>query len=314
MRGVAKAELDALGFTITDHDEQFRISAIDINVDRAVLNNICVLNEATHLSLHNSWIDGEGLKQLSELKELEVLELPGSRLTDADVKLLTDFPELKRVSLKRSLIEGHGLKVLARLPNLESINLSDNELTDECRRHFAATSVGTHLTLANTWLSEAAIAEVRQLGREVVIHEELLYVQPYDDTSRGFLLASIDELPPENQLLLVARKMADENREAVRYLDHPYRDPVFRRLRVSGIRLLTSEMELIESWRELRFLDLTSLHIAGVTFYQNRRRFELPGLAEMTELEKLSLAGTGVGDHAIRPLSQCRNLKYLDCG
>jgi Leucine-rich repeat (LRR) protein len=312
MRGVAKAELKALGFTITDDDEQFRISAIEINVDQSVLNDICVFKEATHLSLYNSWIDGAGLKQLSELQELQVLELPGSRLTDDDVKLLTAFPKLKQVSLKRSLIEGDGLRALADLPNLDSINLSGNDLTDECRHFLAVTSVNTKLMLENTWLSEAAIADLKQAGRDVMVREPLFDVHFYDDHPLVRLLAFIDEPPPENQLLLVARKMADENREAVRYVDHPYRDPVFQRLRVSGIRLLTSELDLIESWRELRLLDLTSLHIAGVTFYQNRRKYVLPGLAEMTELETLSLAGTGVGDYAIRPLSNCRNLKYLD--
>ncbi|MDA0590453.1 MAG: hypothetical protein O2820_13835 [Planctomycetota bacterium] len=319
MRGVAKAELTALGFTITDDDDQYRISAIDIAVDQSVLNDICVFKEATHLSLHNSWIDGEGLKQLSELKELQSLEIPGSKITDADLKLLTDFPNLKRVSLRRSLIEGHGLKVLPDLPNLESINLSDNELTDECRRHFAATSVGTRLTLANTWLSEAAIVELKQAGRKVIIDQS---------ADEGWIVGATEEqrvknitinvafgdwgLPPECEILIVAQQTAAGNREAVRYVDHPYRDPVFRRLRLTGIRLLTSELELIEAWRELRFLDLTSLHIAGVTFYQNRRKYELPGLASMSELETLSLAGTGVGDHAIRPLSSCRKLKYLD--
>jgi Leucine-rich repeat (LRR) protein len=319
MRGVAKAELTELGFTITEEGDQFRISAVDIAADQSVLNDICVFKEATHLSLRNSWIDGEGLKQLSELKELQSLDLPGSKITDADVGLLTDFPNLKRVSLRRSLIEGHGLKVLADLPNLESINLSDNELTDECRRHLTATSVNTQLALANTWLSEAALAEVKQTGRKVIIDQSASEERLFDATQKqrhrniAISLAIRDEeLPPDYQLLIVAQQTAGGNCEAVRYVDHPFRDPVFRRLRVSGIRLLTSELDLIEKWRELRFLDLTSLHIAGVTFYQNRRKYELPGLAGMSELEKLSLAGTGVGDYAIRPLSQCRNLNYLD--
>ena len=90
MRGVAKAELTELGFTITEEGDQFRISAVDIAADQSVLNDICVFKEATHLSLRNSWIDGEGLKQLSELKELQSLDLPGSKITDADVGLLTD--------------------------------------------------------------------------------------------------------------------------------------------------------------------------------------------------------------------------------
>nr|MBC8290961.1 hypothetical protein [Planctomycetota bacterium] len=175
-RGVARTDLEELGVTIVGDGGEYEISAIDVEADQSVLNLICVFDNTTRLSLYNSWIDGEGLKQLSEeLTDLEVLELAGSRLTDEDVKLLAGFSELKHVSLQHSLIEGHGLKTLADLPNLESINLSDNELTDECRRHFAATSVGTQLVLENTWLSEAAIAELKQIGREVVVGE-----RPFD--------------------------------------------------------------------------------------------------------------------------------------
>ena len=171
-RGVARTDLEELGFTIEGSGSDYEIQAmIDVRADQSVLNLICVFDNAKTLSLSNSWIDGEGLKQISEsMKELEVLDLSGSRITDDDLKLLTAFPKLKHLSLQKSLIKGYGLKVLADLPHLESINLSDNELTDESRRHFKMTSVGTRLVLENTWLSEAAITELRQIGRDVVTH------------------------------------------------------------------------------------------------------------------------------------------------
>jgi len=315
-RGVARTDLEELGFTIEGSGSDYDIRAIDVKADKSVLNLICVFDSAKSLSLHNSWIDGEGLKQISEsMTELETLELPDSKLTDEDFKLLTAFPELKHVSLQHSLIKGHGLKVLGELSNVESFNFSDNELTDDCRRHFAKTEVKTQLILENTWLSEAAIAELRQIGRDVVTHH-----MPFDshDADRQLRMRkAAGQIPPDDedgaqlQLLLVARKSAGENRDAVRYVNHPYRDPVSQWLRLSGIRLLTSELELIQAWGELRFMDLTSLHVAGITFYQHRRKYELP-LGHLAELETLSLAGTGVGDHALTPLAQCRSLRYLD--
>ena len=315
-RGVARTDLEELGFSIDGSGSDYDIRAIDVKADQSVLNLICVFDNAKSLSLHNSWIDGKGLKQISEsMTELETLELPGSRLTDEDLKLLTAFPDLKHVSLQHSLIKGHGLKVLGELPNVESFNLSDNELTDDCRRHFAKTEVKTQLRLENTWLSEAAIAELRQIGRNVVIGEGPFDLRQEEQRVRNIQLnhgIESDDVSPGFELMMIAHESAGTNRESVRYVDHPYRDPI-RRLRLSGIRLLTSELELIERWMwdHLRFLDLTSLHVAGITFYQHRRKYELP-LGHLTELETLSLAGTGVGDYALTPLAQCRSLKYLD--
>lgn len=312
-RGVARTDLEELGFIIDGEGSDYDISALDVTVDWSVLNLICVFDNAKRLSLVNSWVDGKGLKQISEaLTELEVLELPGSRLTDDDLKLLTAFPELKHVSLQHSLIKGPGLKVLGELPSVDLFNLSDNELTDDCRQHLATTGVKTQLVLENTWLSEAAITEVQAGGRGVVTHS-----MPFDrygalrKLRHQSATGNVDEYGAQLELLLIAQKSAGENRDAVRYVGHPYRDPVFRWLRLSGIRLLTSELELIQSWDELRFLDLTSLHVAGITFYQHRRKYKLP-LGHLTKLETLSLAGTGVGDYALTPLAQCRSLRYLD--
>lgn len=309
-RGVARTELAALGFSITEKNGQNHISAADVEVDEAVLNLICVFQYASSLRLQNSWITGAGLQQIAvEMPALQTLELPGSRLRDEDLNLLTAFPELKLVSLRRSLIRGDGLKVLPHLSRLKSIDLSDNELTDDCRHHLAAADAGTQLLLANTWLSETALIDLKRTGCQIA--DRPSGRQSYEQGSGTAQTVSGGELPSEYHLLSVAHSTAGQDRQAVRYVDHPYRNSHFRWLRVSGIRLLTSELELIAPWSKLEFLDLTSLHVAGVTFYRNRRDYRLP-LGHLRDLKTLSLAGTGVGDHAISPLAQCRSLRYLD--
>jgi hypothetical protein len=158
-------------------------------------------------------------------------------------------------------------------------------------------------------MSHPGIKSLRDAGLDVWFNAE---DAPSGSINDFPVPVRLENGPAEYELLAIAEKSADGHHHAVRYIDHPHRISSFRWLRLTRIRLLTSELELLEHWHNLEFLDLTSLHVAGVTFYQNRRKFELPGLAGMTELEKLSLAGTGVGDDAIRPLSQCRKLKYLD--
>ena len=58
------------------------------------------------------------------LRELEVLELPGTRVSDDSVLCLGIFKQLKRLDLSNTPITRRGLAVIDALANLEAVNLN----------------------------------------------------------------------------------------------------------------------------------------------------------------------------------------------
>lgn len=324
MRGVAREELKSRGLMVREGDKPgetviWRSIHHDSNlgtlqpIDDATFELLSVFTDAVQLHLDYRNVDRALLERLAMFKNLRELNVSVSQVTDSDLKLLSVFPKLERLVLSRTRIRGPGLAHLEKLSFLKSLSLSDTEITDDCIPYLLklspkARGVELTLKLGDTWLSEAGRRKLEDAG---------ISIQLLPWGAHGLVNSDGSE-PVEKPLMTLVEQMVypDDLDQEIRYdsfrCSTIFADVRPSWLRLSGIRLLTAELEQLEHWEKLRFLDLTSLHIAGVTFYQHRRKYELPGLARMSELETLSLAGTGVGDYAIRPVSKCRNLKYLD--
>jgi Leucine-rich repeat (LRR) protein len=75
-------------------------------------------------------ITDEGLKNLSAMKGLQVLDLTGTNITDEGLKYLAAMKELKTLRLANTKVTDEGMEQLTKLPKLASVALDDTAVTD----------------------------------------------------------------------------------------------------------------------------------------------------------------------------------------
>jgi uncharacterized membrane protein len=71
----------------------------------------------------------EALKPVADL--IVEAELARTRITDAGVRQLSTFPNLRAIDLSHTAVTSHGLAPLATLPKLESLNLTATQVDDQ---------------------------------------------------------------------------------------------------------------------------------------------------------------------------------------
>ncbi len=75
------------------------------------------------LRLNSLQFTTDGIKRLSELKQVELLQLRYSNITDADLDQIVTMSHLRSLSLIRTDISDSGIMKLANLPHLETVFL-----------------------------------------------------------------------------------------------------------------------------------------------------------------------------------------------
>ena len=75
----------------------------------------------------NEEITDAGLKELAGLKNLQRLDLSGTKITDAGLKELAGLKSLQTLDLAATQVTDAGLKELAGLKSLQSLNLARHE-------------------------------------------------------------------------------------------------------------------------------------------------------------------------------------------
>jgi len=75
------------------------------------------------LRLNSLQFTTDGIKRLSDLKQVELLQLRYSNITDADLDQITTMSNLRSLSLIRTDISDSGIMKLAKLPHLETVFL-----------------------------------------------------------------------------------------------------------------------------------------------------------------------------------------------
>lgn len=78
-------------------------------------------------------VDGDALRELSAAAKEQVtaLSLDNMALTDEDLSVLTDFPNLNRLRLNGTQVSQQTVRKLAKLDHLESLNLYNTAVGDE---------------------------------------------------------------------------------------------------------------------------------------------------------------------------------------
>jgi hypothetical protein len=99
-----------------------------VTADR--LKQLEELKQLEVIRLDNTNISDDGLKYLKNFKHLHVLSLEGTHITDAGLEQLKDFEELYNLNLNRTDITDDGLKHLKGLLKLQMLDILYTKTTD----------------------------------------------------------------------------------------------------------------------------------------------------------------------------------------
>jgi sulfatase modifying factor 1 len=123
----------------------------------------------------NPRITDEGLRHLSEMKNLEILRLSGTNITGKGFSYLTGLKDLRFLGLKDCQLNDAGLAHIAKLKGLEEIDISGNMVTDSGLAHLLGASNLKRVVAVGTQVTERAAEDFMKQTKDVeVILEESL--------------------------------------------------------------------------------------------------------------------------------------------
>ncbi len=103
--------------------------------DLVVLGSMTNLRD---LTLHGTKLTGEGLKHLTQLKQLEQLKTDMTLLKDEDMAYFTEFPHLQNLDLHDSQVTDAGFLTLAKCQGLREISMYGTNVTSKGMAKFQA--------------------------------------------------------------------------------------------------------------------------------------------------------------------------------
>jgi len=102
---------------------------------------------------------------LNLFNDASVIDLAGTKASDADLEPLRDSKSLVSLNLTGCRITDAGLAKLAGLANLKYLFLGDTKVTDEGLKHISSLSNLEILVLDNTRIGDPALASLVRLGK-----------------------------------------------------------------------------------------------------------------------------------------------------
>ena len=88
-----------------------------------------------------------GFERIRNLSELERLELPSTKITDAILVKLKAFPNLRKLDLLDTNVTDNGVADLVGLDRLEDLDLRETNVTDQCLAILKNLKTLKHLSL-----------------------------------------------------------------------------------------------------------------------------------------------------------------------
>lgn len=126
------------------------------------------MSEIENLGFELADLSNEGLRHVAELPNLQELMLYGGyrRIGDSGLELLRNHQTLRKLELVNIDVTDAGLDVLMSMPMLIELELYretrlDATLTDSAVEHLRKLHQLERLTIAGGWMSESALAKLR---------------------------------------------------------------------------------------------------------------------------------------------------------
>jgi hypothetical protein len=152
---------------IAEYDfEEADPSAVEkLNTPNRVVTPEALGSPALSVNFFNSTLfSADHLKQLSEVrKQIVTLNLAKMPLQDADIKLISDFENLRRLNLSFTGITGATLSELKKLKHLRSLSLSGTKINAGQLKQLQSFP---NLKTVYTWNTPVAIADIEKLQQQ----------------------------------------------------------------------------------------------------------------------------------------------------
>jgi Leucine-rich repeat (LRR) protein len=227
------------------------------------------------------------------LESIQKLVLPGAKVTDKGLAMLSRFPRLTVVDLSSTPVTDEGLKVFKEMPLLESLSLNNTRITD-----VGLTTISEHPSLKELRLSQTGITD---LGLSLL--DKLEFLEVLDISQNGIITGRGFE------------KFRGNKKLRVLYVQHTGIQPgAFKFLKGAPIEDLNLDvtsatndfaMLSIGSFKKLKHLRME--FCAGVT------DFGMSKLTGMKDLETLSVRNLNhITSLSLVPLKVCKKLKSLN--
>lgn len=149
-----------------DFEEADAATVEKLNSPNRVVATEALGSPAITVNFFNSVLfSPEQLKELGEIKKQVVtLDLAKMPLKDADIKLVSEFENLRRLNLSFTQITGAALPELKKLKYLRSLSLSGTQLTAEQLKQLQSFP---NLKTVYTWNTQVAAADIDKIQQEI---------------------------------------------------------------------------------------------------------------------------------------------------
>lgn len=263
--------------------------------------------------LYLSAVTDDQLAKLT-LRNLKVLELSDTAVTDEGIEHLRRLEKLESLDLARTAVTGRGFEALDALKNLRSINLDHTPVTDAAIGFLAELPHLAEVHLNETDVGDLALENLRNNT-----NLEQLGLQKTRVSDVG--LVALERLNKLTALNLDETCVGDTGIEAIAHL------PRLTHLSLVGTRITDASTSIIARWTDLAHVDLSRTAITdygvkrlrGLTKLVSLRlrgvrlsHAVLQALAEMDKLEALDLADTPISDAGLDYFKPLVSLRELD--
>lgn len=140
------------------------------NLSGAGMAEIAKLTQLEHLRIRGSSIGDDGLKALSTMPNLRVLNLPQGKFTDAGLAQLKLLPKLQMLRIGSPQVTDEGIATLKDFPSLRRVHLIDIPITDRGLADLQSIPKLESLYLDGANISDAAVDELFRKRPNLHVH------------------------------------------------------------------------------------------------------------------------------------------------
>ena len=241
-------------------------------------------------TIGNSYLGCDDNLPNRPVTKIHIFKMWDSGVTDADMKYLTAFPELRSLSLHYSRVKRDGIETIATLRRLEELNLGHfpGIIRDEDLRPLANSKSLRSLSLLNAKITDESMAQFAAMPSL-----RSLYLSSTKITDAG--LERLKQHQGIESLSVAGTAITD------RGVQHLTAIKSLKRLRLESTAITDNALQALKDL-SLVSLDLRSCNVTEAG---------LMHLAAHKELQKLDLQNTPATDAVLEKLSKLKDLREI---
>lgn len=310
LKSLKKLSLGGHGSQIGDEGMKWLAGLTDLeqleidgtSITDASLVHLRELKKLKSISMRGVRVD-EGLRNISDLKELENIDLYSTFLSDETVRSFSSFPNLKRLSVRDTMLSEEGIKLLhACAPGAE---IDSSQLMTAQTRQAVEPLARLRATLYRDSAAEVYLIDFSDVNDATEALPCIFQLgNSLTDLNLGKhatnqLLADLKQLPKLSALYLSGSQISSEGLIHLRGLPQ---------LRAFGLQHGIVDGAGLASVVELQNLEILGLY--GCTLPSDA----YAKIGNMPRIQELYLSKTSITDSDLTHLSKLQNLRrlYLD--